>query len=154
VNEVRGFKELDAALAELPKATGKNVLKRVAIKAMKRIEDGMAVRAPRGDGGADGQHLADSMRTQAVKATRQRGNVRFDPKSGVEVITGPAPEGRMDRANAGFQEFGTVKMGPNAYARPAADAENENVVDDVRHMLATEIDKAAARIARKAARVG
>ena len=145
--EVRGFKELDAALGELPKATGKNVLKRVAIKAMARIEQGMSARAPRDDG-----TLANSMRTQAVKATRQRGQVRFDAKNSVEVLTGPAPEGRLNRANAGFQEYGTVKMGANAYARPTADAENENVVDDVRHMLATEIDKAAARIARKAAR--
>lgn len=146
--EVRGFKELDAALGELPKATGKNVLKRVAIKAMARMEQGMSARAPREEG-----TLAESMRTQAVKATRQRGQVRFDAKSSVEVITGPAPEGRMDRANAGFQEFGTVKMGANSYARPTADSENENVVDDVRDMLGAEIDKAAARIARKAARV-
>jgi hypothetical protein len=93
------------------------------------------------------------MKTQEVKATRQRGQVRFDPKTSIELITGPAPEGRLNRANAGFQEYGTVKMGPNAYARPTADAENENVVDDLREILGDEIRKTAARAARKAARV-
>ena len=147
MNEVRGFKELDRALGELPKSTGKNVLKRVAIKAMKRMEDGMAQRAPRDDG-----TLANSMRTQAVKATRQRGQTRFDARNGVEVITGPAPEGRMDRANAGFQEFGTVKMPAQPYMRPAADYEAEGVIEVLKDELATQIDKAVTRIQRKAAR--
>jgi HK97 gp10 family phage protein len=149
VNEVHGFKELADALAEFPKATGKNTLRRAGKKAMKRIEDGMAQRAPREEG-----TLAESMRTQEVKARRQRGSVRFDAKNSIEFITGPAPEGRMDRANAGFQEYGTVKMAANAYARPTADAENEKVVDDLREFLAEEIHKTAARIERKAARAG
>ena len=144
-----GFRELDEILKSMPKATAKNVLKRSAIKVMKRIEEGMAARAPKDDG-----TLAGSMRTQVVKATRQRGQVRFNAQSGVEVITGPAPEGKMNRANAGFQEFGTVKMAANAYARPTADAENENVVEDLKGILAGEIDKAVARAARRAARAG
>lgn len=142
-----GFRQLDEALKNLPRATAKNVLKRTAIKAMKRIEDGMAERAPKDEG-----TLAQSIRTQSVKATRQRGQVRFDARNGVEVITGPAPEGRMDRANAGFQEFGTVKMAANPYARPTADAENVGVVEDIKEILTEEIDKAVARAARRAAR--
>lgn len=153
--KLEGFKELERALAEeLPKATARNVLTRTATNAMKRIEDRMGQLAPRGDGGTDGQHLADSMRTQPVTAKRARGSVRFDRKNGVAVMTGPAPEGKLDRANAGFQEYGTVKMSPNSYARPAADMEAENVIADVRDELAKQIDKAKARIARKAARGG
>jgi HK97 gp10 family phage protein len=146
--KIEGFRELERALAEeLPKATARNVLRRTATNAMERIRTGMASRAPRDEG-----TLAESMRTQPVRAKRTRGALRFDRSKGVEVMTGPAPEGRLDRANAGFQEFGTVKQAANAYARPTADSEAQNVIDTVRDELATQIDKAKARIARKAAR--
>lgn len=143
-----GFKELERALAEeLPKATARNVLRRTATKSMERVRVKMGELAPRDEG-----VLAGSMKTQSVKAKRQRGSVKFERSSGVEVMTGPAPEGKMNRSNAGFQEDGTVNMPPNPYARPAADSEGEAVIKEVRDTLATEIQKAAARIARKAAK--
>lgn len=94
------------------------------------------------------------MKTQPQKATRQRGAVKFDRSTGVQVITGPAPVGVKARSNAGWQEFGTVKMAPNSYARPAADAEGQNVIDQVRDELTLQIGKAKSRIARKAAKAG
>jgi hypothetical protein len=116
----------------------------------------MAQRAPYDpkDLDGDGKHLNETMKTQPAKATRQKGQVKFDKQSGVQVITGPAPEGKLARANASWQEFGTVKMAPNSYARPTADAEADNVVNEVREELALQIDKAKARIARKAAKAG
>ena len=127
MNEVHGFKELDRALGELPKAIGKNALRRVGKRAMKRIEDGMTQRAPREEG-----TLAESMRTQEVKAKRQRGQVRFDPKTSIEFITGPAPEGRLNRANAGWQEYGTVHHGAQPFMRPAFDGQKERSLDIIR----------------------
>jgi hypothetical protein len=67
-------------------------------------------------------------------------------------MTGPAPVGRRARANAGWQEYGTVKMGAKSYARGAADTEADAVIDGLGDALAKQIDKAKARIARKAAR--
>lgn len=151
--KVSGFKELEQALVqELPKATAKNVLWRTAEGAMKRIETRMSQMAPVDpqDRDGDGNHLRDTMKTERIKATRQRGSVKFDPRSGVAVRTGPAPVGKRARANAGWQEFGTVKQAAQSYARPAADSESENVIDDVRDQLAAQIEKAKARIARRA----
>lgn len=152
---ISGFKELERALKEeLPKATAKNALWRTAFKAMKRVEDGMAQKAPYdpNDRDGDGNHLRDTMKTERVKATRQQGSVKFDSRNGVEVRTGPAPKGKRARANAGWQEEGTVKQAANPYARPTADAEHNNVIDDVRDELAIQIGKAKTRIARRAAK--
>lgn len=145
---MEGFKELERALAEdLPRATARNVLRRTANKSMERVRTKMGQLAPKDDG-----DLAGSMKTQNVTAKRARGSVRFERSTGVQVMTGPAPEGKLNRSNAGWQEEGTVDMAPNAYARPAADSEGEAVVREVRDTLADEVNKAKARIARKLAR--
>ena len=104
------------------------------------------------DKDGDGVHLRDSMRTQPVTAKRARGSVKFSRSTGVAVMTGPAPNGRLARANASFQEHGTVKMSANLYSRHSSDAEGEAVIAEVSEELAAQIDKAKARIARKAAR--
>jgi HK97 gp10 family phage protein len=150
-----GFKELERALAEeLPKATAKNVLWRTAEASMKPLEERMASLAPHDpqDRDGDGKHLNETMRTQRVKATRQAGNRRYDPRSGVEVITGPAPTGKRARANAGWQEDGTANMPAHPYARPAADSEGENIIHSVRDELTAQVGRAKDRIARRAAR--
>lgn len=152
--KLTGFRELERALAEeLPKATARNVLRRTAVNAMERMRRKMGDLAPRDEADRDGngQHLADTMRTQPADARLSRllGTSR---QHGVVVLTGPAPLGRRARANAGWQEDGTVKMPPNSYARPAADTEARAVIDDVRDELKLQIEKAKARIARKAAR--
>lgn len=153
--KIEGFRELERALVEdLPKATARNILNRTAEKSMKRIENKMAQLAPYDpdDRDGDGKHLNETMKTQRVTAKRARGQAKFDRSTGVQVMTGPAPEGKRARANAGWQEDGTVEMSPNAYARPAADSEGEATVRRVRDTLAEEINKAKARIARKLAR--
>lgn len=144
--DLSGFRELERALAEdLPRATAKNALRRTAHNSMKRIEDRAKQLAPADDG-----KLRDSITTKNAKAKRQAGSVRFERSSGVEVLTGPT--GRQEGGYGAFQEFGTVNMPANPYMRPSVDAEGQNVIDDVRDELTVQIDKAKARIARKAAR--
>ena len=152
---LKNFKEFEKALAEeLPKATSRNVLNRVAKRVMERIRVRMGQLAPydSADKNRDGEHLKDVMKTQPIKATRQKGSIKFDRSSGVGVLTGPAPGTRLAQSNAGWQEFGTVNMPANSYARPAVDAESGKVIDEVRELLAEEINKAKTRIARKASK--
>lgn len=144
--KLTGFRELERALAEeLPKATARNVLRRTAIGAMDRLKSRAQQLAPVGDG-----TLRDSITTKQAKAKRSKGSVKFDRSSGVEVLTGPT--GREEGGYAAFQEFGTVNMPANPYMRPAADAEGQAVVEQVRDELAAQIEKAKERIARKAAK--
>lgn len=143
---MEGFAELERALAEdLPKATARNVLRRAGVATMQeRIEGPARARAPRKRG-----DLADGIVTKPVRAKRQRGG-RYERSSGVEIETGPT--GNPEGGNASWQENGTVNMAANPYMRPTVDAEGERVIDDVRKVLAEQINKAKARIAKRLAR--
>lgn len=153
-NSVEGFEELTRALAEdMPKATARNTTTRAAVEAMEPMREAMARNAPYDpqDRDEDGRHLNETMRTQPAKAAQMRA-IGIDRRSAVAVLTGPAPVGKRARSNAGWQEYGTVEMLSHPYARPAADSEHDAVFALVKEKLAAQIEKTAARIARKAAR--
>jgi len=144
--KLTGFRELERALAEeLPKATARAVLVRTAKKVMEPVREGMVRKAPKNT-----EELAKGMRTQVVKAKRQS-RTRFERSSGVSVNTGPTT-GSQEGGNPAWQEFGTEKMPAHPYARPTADEEGPRVIEAVREELTTQIEKAKARIAKRAAR--
>lgn len=154
--KLQGFDELERALAtELPRTTARNAMTRAATEAMEPMRERMGELAPfdPADKDDDGRHLRDTMRTQTMKAGQMRA-AGINRQAGTAVMTGPAPVGKRARANAGWQEYGTVKQGANPYARPAADSEHETVLGLVKEKLAAQVHKAAQRIARKAARGG
>lgn len=143
--ETHGFRELERALLEeLPKATAKAVLRRTAIKSMERIRLGMEERAPKDQG-----KLAGGMKTKPAKRERVS-RTRYAAATGVSYITGPT--GHPEGGNAAWQEFGTVKQAAQPFARPTADAEGLNVINDVKVELAKQINAAKVRIAKKAAK--
>jgi len=169
VVRVEGFKELEAALEELPKATAKNCLRRALQTAALPIVMAAKIFAPFRTGrlrrsigvskikftaGAAGKRaFAEAM---AGGATRQEaGEAAAAANAGADdsgitsavIVIGP---GRS--RYAGMQEFGTVKHRPHAYMRPAWDGHSAEALELIKLELKTEIEKAAARLARKAAR--
>jgi HK97 gp10 family phage protein len=138
-----GFKELDVALGELPKATGRNVLRRVLVKAGQPLAEDMARRAPRDEGDT----------AESVTVSTQRPNVsskakRRNPKSSsVEVYVGP---GKL--AQAEQQEHGNVNHPPQPFVRPAWDAGKDAALDTIGRELGGEIERAAKRQAKKRAK--
>jgi hypothetical protein len=152
--KLSGWPELERALAEeLPRATARNTMTRAMREACEPLRQRMAELAPYDplDRDGDGNHLNETMRTQPAKAGLAR-KLGTERKAGVVLLTGPGPIGKVARANASWQEFGTVKQAAQPYARPAADSEGEKVVANLREALVQQIDKAKARIARKAAK--
>jgi HK97 gp10 family phage protein len=149
--KLTGFKELEAALEELTKAAGKGVLRRAGKTVLQQIADaaqGMAPRAP----GPGGGTLAESIAVSTVLSKQQKAQHRKtvkDDKSSVEVFVGAGPD-----PAAHNQEFGNANHGAQPFMRPAWDAGKAKVLDDLKDELWTEIDKAAARAARKAAKAG
>lgn len=137
---VSGLKELDRALKELPRATAKNVVRRVLLKAAQPIADDMAARAPRATG-----YLGDHIDTGTRLSSRQRRQHR--KASEVEVFAGAT---RVVQAT--LQEFGTKDHAPQPFARPAWESGKHRALEDVKTGLAVEIDKAAKRLAKKAAK--
>jgi HK97 gp10 family phage protein len=139
--KVEGFRELEAALADLPKATGKNVLKRVLLKAAKPIEDAARANAPKLSGA-----LERNVTTGTKLNRRQASMAKKLGKAAVEVHVGASDP-------AGVQtEFGNEHQAAEPWLRPAWDAEADGALDVIKNELGTEIDKAAARAARRAAK--
>lgn len=140
-----GFRELETALAELPKSTGKNVLRRAGRNALGPILTAAKNAAPVDEG-----DLRNSITIKNSKAKRQAGSVKFDPSTGVALDMGPV--GRQEGGNAAWQEFGTVKSAAHPFMRPAWDGGKDAALVSLRTEIGLQISKAATRLARKAAK--
>lgn len=138
---VEGLSDTLDALGELPRATQKNVIKRALIKAGQPIADDArsASRVLTG-------RLQRSFGVSDKLSKRQRS--QHQKESEVEVFAGPGA-----LAQAITEEFGTVNSTPHPTLRPAWDANKQTALKSVADDLWIEIEKAAARAARKAARL-
>lgn len=141
VFRVEGLKEIDAALGALPKATGRNVMRRAGVKALTPIAEDMRQRAP-DDPNTGGNDLKSSITVTTKRPKKHR------KESEVEVYAGPGP-----LVQAIQQEFGNQNHGPQAFTRPAWDAGRDRIVPDLIEAFWPEIKKAADRVARKTARL-
>lgn len=149
---VEGLREIDAALGQLGKATGRNVMRRVAVKRLEPMAEEARRLAP--DNPATG---GDDLKASIAVSTRLAGYARRlnrRSKSEAEAHMGPAGDGAKKAPPQGtFQEFGTVHHAPQPFMRPAWDGGKEQLLDGIKDDLWAEIEKAAARQARKAARL-
>ena len=145
---IEGLKALDKALGQLPRATGKNVLRRVARSALEPIIADAKTKVSVLSG-----ELRDSLAVSTKLSHRQKRLhkklVRGD-KSSVEMFAGAGAHLRVPQGV--MEEFGTVKRGPHPFLRPAWDGGKMRVLSDIKKDLWAEIKKAADRVARKKAR--
>lgn len=134
----------DKALAEVgTKATQKNVLVRTLKKAAKGFDDAASSLAPVETG-----KLQISVITGTQLTRRQRSSAYKAGSLGVaEVHVGTALSRGL------FQEFGTSKMPASPFMRPAWDNEKGRSLETIKTELWVEIEKAAARAARKRAKL-
>lgn len=167
--QIEGLRELEAALKELPKATGKNVIRRALTKAaqpmadeatqkirVRRVKPSIAlskVKFSSGKGDAGRRAFAEALargasREEAGEAAHEANAASSDDAG---ITSGLLIVGPTKRAFYGF-EFGTVKQAPQPFMRPAWDNNKMDAVEVIRDELKNEIDKAVARIAKKALR--
>lgn len=133
-----GFKELDAALADLPKAIERRILREVAADALQPFVDMAKSFAPFHEG-----HLRESI-VIGTKLTRNaRRAARKEPVEGVRVFAGTADPNGVPR------EFGSARSGAEPFMRPAWDATGQEMLDRVQRTLADKIERRAARSAKK-----
>jgi HK97 gp10 family phage protein len=145
---VTGFKELEAALNALPKATGRNVLRRVAKGALEPVAARARSLAPVAQGDLSISIAVSEKRTRRVNRFN-----RFDRDTGIEVAMGPT-SGKGVLNYATFAEFGTIDTPSFGYMRGAWNGGRVGALEYVIVNLEREIDKAAKRVARKALRAG
>lgn len=164
---VEGLKELEAALHELPRATGGNVLKRAILKPAQAFAVEASAIAPIDTGNlrteikpgkpriitAGKAAFAAAMRSgasrsEAGEAAREANRAAGGAGRHAVVEVGPT-----NKAFYGtFQEFGTAHHAAQPFMRPTFDRMGNYLIDMVATTLREEIDKAVARIAKKAAR--
>lgn len=140
--KLEGFKELDKALGQLPKATAKNALKRTLKKAAEPVLDAIVSHAPRDTG-----YLSHSFGISFTLNASQRRLARNETKSFAEIYIGT-----RRGSFAAFHEFGTVEMQPSPFMRPAWEATQDRALNIIKVELAGEIEKAAKRYAKKLAK--
>jgi len=141
---VEGLKELDAALGQLPKATAKNVLKRILLKRAEPFADDYRA-------GVDVQqgHLREGIGVGTKLTRRQRSRAKRQGKSTVEVYAGASAD-----PAAHLEEFGSVNNAPNGALRRSWDSNKRPALEGLAEDLGDEIGKAAKRVARRRARTG
>ena len=141
--KVDGLREIANALhTQLPAATSKNVMQRVLKKRAKPIaataEAQVAVKT--GD-------LKKSITVSTKLTKRQRRQHKKMHRDEVDVFVGPGsdPAGHL-------QEFGSSKHPAQPFMRPAWDAHESTLLEGIGEDMWAEIEKASARLARKAAK--
>lgn len=144
--ELSGFRELEHALNQLPKSTGKSVLRRVAKGALEPMAERARSLAPVESGG-----LRDSIQVSERRTRRAARQNRFDRNTGIEISMGPVSGGGVLNY-ATFIEFGNGDLRAQPYMRPAWDGGKNNSLEYVQANLGREIAQAARRLAKKAAR--
>ena len=148
---VEGLREIDAAIGDLGKATGRNVLRRVAVKRLEPMAEEARRMAP-DDPNTGGLDLKNSIAVSTRLGKRQ-GKLNRKHKSEAEAHMGPSgPEGKAPPQGV-QQEFGNQNHGPQPFMRPTWDAGQGALLEGVKEDLWAEIEKAAERQARKAARL-
>ncbi len=167
---VEGLRDLDRALGELPKRTGKAVLRRVLKKAAEPVAEkarqlapvdtgvlresiGVSARLKNKVGAAE---FAAAMRAglgkaAAVSALRDARRAAEGKGASVELYVGPAAKTGAIRY-AHLVEFGSASQRPQPFMRPAWDSEKDGVLRSIKSTLGDEIEKTAKRLAKRAAK--
>ena len=140
--KLEGFRELDAALGKLPKATAKNVLRRVLKKAADPIDQDASAAAPFLTGGLQRSVIAGTRLTRS----QRRGSYLQTSNYYAEIHIGTSQSKGM------FQEFGTFKDTAQPWFRPAWEANKTVALKIIGDELKIEIEKAAKRYAKKLAK--
>jgi HK97 gp10 family phage protein len=156
--KLRGFRELDKALSELPKATAKAVLRRVAKSALEPMRAAAESAAPRDQGNLQISIAVSEKRTRRAKGQfkaitggnirTSAGTFRRSAAAGVAFAMGPsAGKGVLNYAT--FTEFGTSDTSAQPFMRPAFDANAEGAIEIIRGEMAVQIGKATKRVAKR-----
>ena len=148
--KVEGFAELEKELDNLSKAVGKGALRRALKRAAEPTAELMRSMAPRRSG-----NLAASITVGAKLNNRQSGLHRRmfrDDRSSVELFVGPSYLMGDGGRHGHLLEFGTFKMSPQPFARPAWDQDRRAMLERLKENLWVQIQRSVRNAERRAAR--
>lgn len=149
--KLEGFAALEKAMEELSQSQGRAVLRRAQMKAAQPMADLAKSLAPVGPTG----RLAKSISVQSRLAKRQAGIHRRtfrDDKLSSEVFVGPTYLSTGGGRHGHLVEFGTVKMAPRPFMRPAWEQDKKNYLDRLGAEMAVQVENAVKRARARAAK--
>jgi HK97 gp10 family phage protein len=155
--ELRGAKELEAALRELPKRIGKAAIRRALKKVAQPIAEDAKARVAVSSGRLQRRIQVATTLSKRQRRSRARG---ADPNR-VDVYIGAAPARHAHLVEFGSgprrhkktrKSVGTMPAQP--FLRPAWDAGKHQALDQLERLLWQEIDKAARALRRRLAKAG
>ncbi len=156
ITKIDGLRELEAALSDLGKSLGKGAMRRAANKALAPV---VATAKSNVEASTNGSGaLADSIRVATRLSKRQARQARRETRSYLETHAGA---GALPHAH--LLEFGTGErfhkngksvgsMPAEPFMRPAWDAHKSSMPEVVGKELWAEIERTAARKARREAK--
>lgn len=170
--KLEGFKELEAALLELPKATQGNVLRRAVATPAADFADAASAIAPSpgkygfgtlreeikvsrpkiinpGQAAFAAAMKEGSTRAEAAIAARAANRAAGGTGKGVICQVGPTRKAFYGQ----FDEFGTSRQAAQPFMRPTWDAMGYAMIGTIANVLGEEIEKARKRLAKKAERL-
>lgn len=170
--KVEGLKELEAALKELPKATGRNVIRRALTTAALPVAELARANAPFKEGVLRRSIIVSKIRFSkgeagkaAFAAAMKRGASRAEAAQAAheanaeggndeDITSGLAEIGPTTEAfYAHFVEFGTAHSVAKPFMRPAFEGNKATAVQVIQAALKEEIAKAVERLAKKQAKL-
>jgi HK97 gp10 family phage protein len=140
--KVEGLQELMTALRELPNATAKNIMRRVLVARAEPVAEAARRLVPVHEG-----HLKESIHVATRLTRRQKSRHRKVDPDDVEVFVGPGSD-----PAAHLNEFGSSHQAAHPFMRPAWDETKDELLEGVAADMWDEIEKAATRLAKKAAK--
>lgn len=149
--KLEGWKELEEALDDLTKAAGKGALRRALKTAAEPLADKMRAGAPVLRGNLQRSITVSTRLSKRQDALHRR--MFRDDKASVEIFVGPSYTLGAGGRHGHLVEFGTYKVDPQPFARPAWDADKLLLLDRLGKECWVEIKKSVARAERKAARL-
>lgn len=143
---LRGLRELHDALGQFDKATERRTLTRVAKKNLEPFAEKAKQLVP-----VDSGFTRDSIIIGTSLNRNAKRQDRNQPKNGVRVYAGTSARNAVPREFGAVWKDGTV-LKAQPFMRPAWEATKDKMLNSVKADLASEIEKTAARAARKRAK--
>lgn len=144
--EVKGLKELNEALQQLPQNIAKNVLRGATSAGAAVIRKEARQRAPVFDGQMSDNHPPPgTLRKSVYQSQRRMLSSAVKQVFHVGVRTGKSLKDKAGRTLDAyywrFVEFGTSKMAARPFLRPAFEAKKQAAVDAIKDYLAERIPR-------------
>lgn len=154
LTNITGLKELRAALLELPKGIGRNVLRGAVNAGAAIVRAEAKSRAPQYTGSVANGHPPPGTLKKAIyqKQIRERSNDQLQTFF-VGVRQGRSArktkKGLIDAFYGRFIEFGTSKYAAHPFMRPAFEARKESAVQAIKDYLEKRIPEEVQKAANK-----